>query len=122
MNINIHPHKSRIETMHMNIYFSTITHPPSMQIGLIPPSHKILEQLPSPRMIKTHLQIQFLPQEIFEKKPKIIYIARNPKDVIVSDYHFHNTDVMLPTYKSWDDFVNDFMKGDGKFFSHQFLH
>ncbi|XP_072029897.1 sulfotransferase 1A1-like [Amphiura filiformis] len=91
------------------------------QIGLIPPSHKILESMPSPRMIKTHLPSQLLPQQIFERKPKILYIARNPKDVLVSYYHFHNTDVTLPTYKTWDDFFQDFISGDvahGPWFEH----
>ena len=68
----------------------------------------------SPRMIKTHLPSHLLPGQIFEKKPKVIYIARNPKDIMVSYYNMHNLDVTLPSYKSWNDFFDKFIRGDGK--------
>ncbi|XP_014486777.1 PREDICTED: sulfotransferase family cytosolic 1B member 1-like [Dinoponera quadriceps] len=48
-------------------------------------------KMPRPRYIKTHLPWALLPQELSEKKPKIIYGARNPKDTCVSFYHYCRT-------------------------------
>ncbi|KAJ3640724.1 hypothetical protein Zmor_027268 [Zophobas morio] len=52
----------------------------------------VIKNLKSPAFIKTHLPIQLFPQEIRNgtKKPKIIYVARDPRDVCVSFYH-HST-------------------------------
>ncbi|KAG8223340.1 hypothetical protein J437_LFUL001218, partial [Ladona fulva] len=46
-----------------------------------------VKNLTSPRYIKTHLPWELLPQQLKTKKPKIIYVARNPKDVCVSFFH-----------------------------------
>lgn len=45
-----------------------------------------VHDLPSPRFIKSHLPLQLLPTELDTVKPKIIYTARNPKDLCVSFY------------------------------------
>lgn len=46
------------------------------------------DQLVSPRIIKTHIQIYALPKAIWTKQTKLIYIVRNPKDMTVSEYYF----------------------------------
>lgn len=44
-----------------------------------------------PYLIKNHLPAGFLPKTVWEVKPKIIYVARNPKDVVLSFYsHYKN--------------------------------
>ncbi|XP_033099686.1 sulfotransferase 1E1-like [Anneissia japonica] len=60
-----------------------------------------------PRLIKTHLPYQHMPKDFLVKKPKIVYIARNYKDVSVSGYSF------LRMYKAYDDVGswNDFCQG-----------
>ena len=40
------------------------------------------------RFIKTHLPFHLLPDQISEKNAKIIYIHRDPKDMMVSYYFF----------------------------------
>lgn len=42
--------------------------------------------MPSPRFIKSHLPWQLLPTQLDSVKPRIIYTARNPKDLCVSFY------------------------------------
>ncbi|GLH10758.1 Uncharacterized protein GBIM_15660 [Gryllus bimaculatus] len=41
----------------------------------------------SPRCIKSHLHKQLLPEQLWTKKPKIVFVAREPKDVAVSSFH-----------------------------------
>ena len=50
------------------------------------PYQRIVDMAPT-RFIKSHLPVAFIPDEIWTAKPKIIYVRRNPKDVIVSYYH-----------------------------------
>ncbi|KAJ4720545.1 Sulfotransferase [Melia azedarach] len=46
--------------------------------------------LPSPRLFHTHLPYSALPDSIKNLDCKIVYIARNPKDTLVSLWHFYN--------------------------------
>nr|XP_054767290.1 sulfotransferase 1C4-like [Lytechinus pictus] len=50
--------------------------------------YKELDKMPSPRIMFTHLPIELLPPDVFEVNAKIIYTARNPKDVLASLYKF----------------------------------
>ncbi|XP_030846121.1 sulfotransferase family cytosolic 1B member 1 [Strongylocentrotus purpuratus] len=47
-----------------------------------------LDKMPSPRIMFTHLPLELLPPGVFDAKAKIIYSARNPKDVLASLYRF----------------------------------
>ena len=70
---------------------------------------ELVHQMQSPRYIKTHLPFNLLPSQIKtgEREPKIIYCARNPKDVCVSFYHHR---VMTEGYMgSLDEFVDEFI-------------
>lgn len=59
---------------------------------------------PSPRFIKSHLHAALLPKALWTVRPKMIYVARNPKDVAVSRYHFY------ANYKGWHGSFDDFME------------
>ncbi|XBI94283.1 hypothetical protein VPH35_030959 [Triticum aestivum] len=51
-----------------------------------------LEALPSPRLLSTHMQHSLLPASLAENpNAKIVYICREPKDMLVSMWHFANT-------------------------------
>lgn len=53
---------------------------------------KIINNMPSPRLIKSHLPIQLLPKSFWTVQPKLVYISRNPKDAAVSFFHhYRNT-------------------------------
>ncbi|XP_033630668.1 sulfotransferase 1E1-like isoform X2 [Asterias rubens] len=73
----------------------------------IPRAVQMLPKLPttSPRFIKSHLPGQLLPPQVWEKKIKMIYVIRNPKDVVVS--LFHHGALMTPPGKFSFDFVFD---------------
>ncbi|XP_060098412.1 sulfotransferase 6B1-like [Heteronotia binoei] len=80
-----------------------------------------MKQLPSRRVIKTHLAPQRLPKSIFQKKAKILVLFRNPKDTAVSYLHFANSMNLFPTQKNWDEFFSDFISGKvpwGLYFDH----
>ncbi|XP_008777580.1 flavonol sulfotransferase-like [Phoenix dactylifera] len=47
-----------------------------------------LEALPSPRVLATHMPYSLLPDSITSSGCRIIYICRDPKDAIVSLWHF----------------------------------
>ncbi|NWH36264.1 ST6B1 Sulfotransferase, partial [Chloropsis hardwickii] len=82
---------------------------------------KRMKQLPSRRIIVTHLRPDFLPPSIFQSKAKILVLVRNPKDTAVSYYHFCNNLSMMPSFASWDEYFADFMNGKlpwGSYFDH----
>lgn len=46
-----------------------------------------VENMPSPRYIKSHMPVELLPKQLWTKNPKIIYVYRNPKDAAISYFH-----------------------------------
>lgn len=86
-----------------------------------PEAMKELDSAPSPRLLGTHLHPDNIPASFYQKKTKMLVVFRNPKDTLVSFYHFCNNNPVLPKAKSWDAFYSDFMKGEvgwGSYFDH----
>ncbi|XP_063701781.1 sulfotransferase 1E1-like [Culicoides brevitarsis] len=48
-----------------------------------------VKEMPRPRFVKSHLPICFLPDDLWKKAKKIIYVARDPKDAAVSYFHHY---------------------------------
>ena len=71
-----------------------------------------LEQLPSPRYMYTHLPYHLVPCS-HEHEVKYIAIARNPRDVAVSQFHFIRNMKLVDFYGTWDEFLSLFMQGTG---------
>ncbi|XP_075289718.1 uncharacterized protein LOC142362846 isoform X1 [Opisthocomus hoazin] len=65
------------------------------------------------RLITTHLPARVLAPALQQSKAKVIYVARNPKDVAVSFYHFHRLAKFLPDPGSFDTFLTRFLEGTG---------
>ncbi|XP_002737069.1 sulfotransferase 1B1-like [Saccoglossus kowalevskii] len=66
----------------------------------------------SPRTIGFQMLPEFLPTQYYEKKPKTIYLHRNPKDVAVSWYFYHLTSNFLGKPTSWEQYFEEFLKGN----------
>ncbi|XP_029106637.1 sulfotransferase 6B1-like [Scleropages formosus] len=77
-----------------------------------PEKQKSLSEVPSPRLLGTHMHPDNIPPSFAAQKTKILVIFRNPKDTMVSYYHFTNSNPVLPTAESWDKFYEEFMRGD----------
>ncbi|XP_070818609.1 sulfotransferase family 5A, member 1 [Chaetodon trifascialis] len=74
-----------------------------------------------PRVITTHLPHHLLGPALQGSKAKIIYVSRNPKDVLVSFYHFHKMANFLPEAGTFPEFLHQFLKGTlsyGSWFDH----
>ncbi|XP_062981489.1 sulfotransferase 6B1-like [Elgaria multicarinata webbii] len=75
-----------------------------------PGKFKRMAKLPSRRTIATHLSPQSLPSSIFKNKAKILVLVRNPKDTVVSYFHFNEKMPCFPA-SAWDAYFTDFMNG-----------
>ncbi|XP_063697585.1 sulfotransferase 1 family member D1-like [Culicoides brevitarsis] len=68
-----------------------------------------INKLPSPRHLKSHLPISMLPEKLWDVKPKIVHITRNPKDAAISLYHHY---VHLHGYLGTkEEFLNLYLEG-----------
>ncbi|KAJ8261365.1 hypothetical protein COCON_G00170880 [Conger conger] len=87
----------------------------------IPSGLDLLCKMSPPRIIKTHLPIQLVPEGFWENKCKVIYVARNAKDSLVSYYHFDRMNVTQCEPGSWENYIQKFMKGElswGSWYDH----
>ncbi|KAL9237879.1 hypothetical protein vseg_012376 [Gypsophila vaccaria] len=71
------PHEL-VYSLESNVYDDTCVYPRPHQ----------LSELPSPRLLSTHLPYTSLPESIKTSNCRIIYISRNPLDMLVSFYYF----------------------------------
>ncbi|CAK1545181.1 unnamed protein product [Leptosia nina] len=66
---------------------------------------------PSPRFIKTHLPLTLMPPNLLDAK--VVYVARDPRDVAVSFYHLCRSMVFMGwsgDFKSfWELLINDLL-------------
>ena len=90
-------------------------------------SVEMAETIPSPRMIKSHLPFQVLPQDLLDKA-KVVYVARRPWDACAS-FHNHVTQAFPFMYNfqgSFADFAGLFRQEQtmyGSYWNHlQVIH
>jgi len=63
------------------------------------------ERMPRPRIIKSH--------ECFDPRyPRVIYIVRDPRDVVVSQYHYHRKIRRIEDESPIEKFVTRFLAGE----------
>ncbi|TRY58249.1 hypothetical protein DNTS_028667, partial [Danionella cerebrum] len=81
----------------------------------------LLKQMNPPRVIKTHLPIQLVPEGFWKNKCKVIYVARNAKDNLVSYFHFDRMNLTQPEPGPWEGYIQKFMKAQlawGSWYDH----
>jgi len=63
------------------------------------------DRMPRPRIIKSH--------ECFEPRyPKVMYIVRDPRDVVISQYHYHRKCKKIEDGYPMEKFVTRFLAGE----------
>ncbi|KAF7242295.1 Sulfotransferase family cytosolic 2B member 1 [Varanus komodoensis] len=78
-------------------------------------------ELPPPRLLSSHLPFQLFPKSFLHSKAKVIYTLRNPRDVLVSFYHFAKFCKFCKHPGTWAEFLEDFLSGNvvfGSWFDH----
>ncbi|XP_078511819.1 sulfotransferase 6B1-like [Lissotriton helveticus] len=86
-----------------------------------PDKFEIMNQIPSRRVLTTHLHRDNIPRSMEVSKVKTLVVFRNPKDTAVSLFHFLNSLYGAPTYNSWDECFEHFISGKvtyGSWFEH----
>lgn len=88
-----------------------------------PRSRRELEALPSPRIFKSHMPVQMaFGGDPGEANFRHVYIARNPKDVCLSYYHFETGKAWSGKFQPpWQRWLEMFLEGKlqrGSWFDH----
>ncbi|XP_070560568.1 sulfotransferase 1C4-like isoform X2 [Ptychodera flava] len=82
-----------------------------------------MQNIESPRLLKSHLPIHLFPPQVLQKGCKIIVVSRNPKDTVASYYNFYQAyPSLLGDYKGdFSNYLKLFMNGKvvyGDWFDH----
>nr|ACQ58293.1 Cytosolic sulfotransferase 3 [Anoplopoma fimbria] len=82
----------------------------------MPSGKDLADKLPtSPRLIKTHFPVQFVPKSFWEQNCRVIYVGRNAKDNMVSYFHFDRMNMVQPAPGDWSDYIHRCMEGNMAF-------
>ncbi|KAJ8040141.1 Sulfotransferase family cytosolic 1B member 1 [Holothuria leucospilota] len=116
-------HSDKIDRSKMMNSTIEMLHPPE----LVKPTYEVLDKEESQRVIMAHLPWQFLPKQLTEQqKGKIVYVMRNPKDVITSQNRFSlSSSGKQKDEELWKYLINAFLTGDvmyGSWFDHVKRH
>ncbi|NXE55459.1 ST1D1 Sulfotransferase, partial [Casuarius casuarius] len=75
---------------------------PNMPNGI-----ELLAKTPLLHLVKTHLPVQLLPVSFWDQDCKMIYVARNPKDVAASSSYFYQMAKMYPDPGTMEEFLQN---------------
>ncbi|XP_010779236.1 sulfotransferase family cytosolic 2B member 1-like, partial [Notothenia coriiceps] len=75
----------------------------------------IADTLTAPRAMVTHFPFRLMPPSFHASKAKVIYVMRNPKDILVSSYYFHQMAEFLDDPGTFDEFIEKFLDGNVMF-------
>ncbi|XP_076427743.1 sulfotransferase 2A1-like isoform X1 [Peromyscus maniculatus bairdii] len=86
-----------------------------------PQGYSLLMNKEGPHLITSHLPINLFPKSIFSSKAKVIYVIRNPRDVLVSGYFYYGKKNFMKNPVSLGTYIEWFLKGNviyGSWFEH----
>ncbi|XP_077018841.1 amine sulfotransferase-like isoform X2 [Tamandua tetradactyla] len=66
---------------------------------------------PSPRIFSSHIPYYLAPRGLKNRKAKIVYTYRNPKDILISYYYFSNVVAALQAPQNLEQFMKRFLDG-----------
>ncbi|KAE8714793.1 Detected protein of unknown function [Hibiscus syriacus] len=103
-----HHHPDPLVENHPAVYVQTL----EVQVFTANPPPDV-SSMKSPRLFHTHLPYRALPESIKTTNCKLVYIARNPKDTLVSMWHFFNArrtpqQGPYPLDKAFELFINGY--------------
>ncbi|XP_027026370.1 sulfotransferase 2B1-like isoform X2 [Tachysurus fulvidraco] len=78
-------------------------------------SLQVVRKLSAPRTLLSHMPYHLMPPTFFSSKAKVIYLTRNPKDVAVSFYYFHQMASFLHNPGTFEEFTDSFLAGNVMF-------
>ncbi|MCJ8745523.1 hypothetical protein PDJAM_G00131200 [Pangasius djambal] len=70
---------------------------------------QVVAKLSAPRAFISHMPYHLMPLTFFHSKAKVIYITRNPKDVVVSYFYFHQMASYLHDPGTFEEFTDSFL-------------
>ncbi|XP_055991551.1 sulfotransferase 2A1-like [Sorex fumeus] len=82
---------------------------------------EVLKDQKGPRFMTSHLPIQFMPKSFSNAKVKVIYVIRNPRDVLVSGHLFWKGLKYVQEAESMEQYFDWFLQGNvpyGSWFDH----
>jgi len=86
-----------------------------------PNGFDVLQTLDSPKLVKTHLRFEDLSKAAHDHL-KIVYVVRNPKDMLVSYYHFYRANRVFGSFPgNFSDYLKLFYENKidyGNYFDH----
>ncbi|XP_048225363.1 sulfotransferase 2A1-like [Perognathus longimembris pacificus] len=80
-----------------------------------------IDRKEGPRLLTSHLPIHLFPKSFFSSKAKVIYVIRNPNDVLISGYYFWGLTKLAKETESLEQYFEWFMQGHvpyGSWFDH----
>lgn len=69
----------------------------------------VMDDQPSPRLVKSHFPAHLLPKDVWTIKPKLIYVHREAKDVAISMYHMFRNHAHIQYTGTMEDFLDAFL-------------
>lgn len=83
--------------------------------------YKMLNDKEGPHLMSSHLPFHRFPKSFFSSKAKMIYVIRNPRDVLVSGYFFWGNSNLVKNPDSLTTYFEWFLNGNvayGSWFEH----